>query len=1402
MARIFISYSHKDEELKRELLTHLAELERQGIVTPWSDEQIRPGEELDSAIQNELERADIILLLVSPDFLASTYCREVETVKALEQRKTRGSITIPVILRPCDWQRAPFGRLKALPKDGKPVVHYHPHDDAFLEIAKAVGDAAMAHNHKAQLSADLDDSLQANIFSRSNLPKELVDEKIKDETDILRKSCFFPEFDSIRPSLELAKKLVEGELSVGTDAVRREALAWCVRILSTQKLDKAEEYLKHAKKLGTCEEMEIAEAFILSQKVNKNAALSALADIDSQMSQSAALIVVANHDGPQGVIDWLKTVGIDTADLVSEGKHFLLGCQLELNDWEAAQKCLDVLTDDDLRDVPALYHLVAITHLLSTVPAEFRSVVLRQIPLLATRFRLASNESAIKARRIARSHFIEATKVARLLNLPRASAIAEEYALWLELRDPDRSDKGRKRLESKLRDLKSALYFVRLGIEFGIKLDLDAVEREIKRKTALNGEITLDAALARFALAFAQKRPADIANYITRHCDDLTPYLDKKSMLSLQIDLLSQAGQPEQANKYLDILLEEGLSEVEESRLRRIIAEVEGTDPVNSLKAQFKETNSLQDLIILVDELAIKDDWDGLCEYGEILFERTRALHDAERFVKALFISKKNERLVEFLKSNETFVTQSKYLQMTFCWSLYLNGELLKARAELAKLNGDWGDENYRTLQISLTISLGDWNSLSAFVAKECQAKDKRNAQELIRTAQLAFQLNSPYAKELIFAAVEKGKDDAGVLVDAFFLATGAGWEDENVFQWMHKATALSGDDGPIWKMTLKDLVNQKPDRVRRASEIWEQLRRGELPMFLAAEGTNNSLSDLMLFPALANLLENENDPRCRDVIPAYSGQLHPLSLDTDRQVGMDVTALLTLSFLNLLDEALDAFDTVHIPHSTLVWLFNERQKVAFHQPSRIQDAHKISHLLTTGALEQLSPSTVPDSDLSAQVGDELAQFIAEAEKVRDEHDKQRIVVQPSPVHRIASLMEEEADLTAHATVLSSCQSIVDKVRQKGRITTAEEQKARAYLQLHEKPWPNQPKISDGAILYLDDLAVTHFLHLGILEKLQAAGFKPIVSPRKVSKTNQLIYYERISGEARDAIERIQSALNSRIESKKIKIGRQINVDKPEDQSMSPHPTAGIFSLSKDCDAIISDDRFLNQHPNFDNNDTSMSVFSTLELIDTLVSIGAKTAEDRLEYRTRLRQAGYIFVPVSEDELAHHLNASMVEDGKVFETAELRAIRENILQVRMSTWLQLPEDASWLVELQKTFFQVLKDMWKTDANFSDVRTRSDWILAQIDIRGWAHQLEKEIGYNMVTTGRSAHILWTLVLPVEEPQKVKDEYWNWIEGRVLDPLKEQYPDLYSWIVEWYRKEIAKMADVDLIGGEEK
>lgn len=1249
-----------------------------------------------------------------------------------------------------------------------------------------------------RLSADLI-NVQPDVFSRPYFPTALVDQRIQDEVDTLRKSRFFVEFKRVLSSLVLARRLVEGELSGGTDAIRSLALAWCVRVLSrTEELDKAEKYLKIAQTLGNCPEIEIADAFICSQKGDKNTSLSILAGIDSPMSRSAALMVVAYHDGSQRAVEWLKTTGINTTDLDPDGKHFLLTRHLELANWVEAKACLDALTNEDLHDAPVLHHMIAITHLLSAVPNEFRAVVINQIPFEAASFPLASDATAIEARRVARHHFVEAAQIARELNCLGAATIDDEYALWLELKDPDESAGGRQRLEAKLRDPTSALRLVHLGLQFGIRLNLQAVEHEIERHVALKGGMTPDAAIARFALAFTQKTPEEVANYIARHRDELAKYLDKKSMQFLQIEMLSRAGLPERANECMDILVEEGLSEVEESRLRRVIAEAQGADPVEARKEQFKNTNSLGDLVSLVDELETRGEWEGLCEYGEILFERTCSLYDAERLSKALTNTQKNERLVKFLRVNPALLSQSKNLQMLYCWSLYHEGALLEARSELAKLSDDRDNPNYLALQINLGITLGDWTSLSAIVAIECLEKDKRSAQELIGAAQMALHLGSPSAKELIFAAARKGSNDAGILAAAYFMASNAGWEDDaEVFQWLHKAATLSNEDGPIQKMTLQDFLDRKPEWDRRESEIWQLLSRGDIPMFLAAQSLNKSLIDLMLFPALANL--SENDPRQRSAVAAYSGKRQPTLFNTGGSVGIDATALLTLSFLNMLDEALDTFDKVHVPHSTLEWLFAEKQKAAFHQPSRIRDAHQVRHLLATDVLEKFMPSTIPDSDLSAQVGDELALLIAEAEKVRDDDDTQRIVVRSSPVHRLVSLMEEEADLTPHEAVLSSCQSIVDKLRQKGQITAEEERKARAYLQLHEKPWPHQPEIAEGAILYLEDLAITYFLHLGILEKLQAAGFRPIASPRKVSETNELISYESISGKVNDAIERIRSAINSRIESGKIKVGRRRNTDELEAQSISEHPTVGVIALAKNCDAIITDDRFINQHANIDDGSAQASIYSTLDLMDALVSNGSITPQERLEYRTLLRRAGYFFVPVSDDELACHLNASTVKDAKVIETAELKAIRENILRARMSTWLQLPKEAPWLDTSLKVFIRVLKGLWKAAVDFSSMRARSDWIIDQVDLRGWAHSLGGENGDNIVKTGRGAYILMVLTPPADVPRDVKDEYWSWVEDRVLVPIKEQYPDLYFWIVNWQRRQIAEMADMDLTEG---
>ena len=165
---VFYSYAHEDEALIRELRSHLARftlglqrelgfqpekpaftctvcaqseskprvssLKRQGVIREWYDREITAGAEWKGQIDQHLNVAGVILLLISADFLASDYCYDVEMTRALERHGQDEARVIPVILREVEgWQRAPFGKLQSLPTDGKPVTSWNIRDEAFAE---------------------------------------------------------------------------------------------------------------------------------------------------------------------------------------------------------------------------------------------------------------------------------------------------------------------------------------------------------------------------------------------------------------------------------------------------------------------------------------------------------------------------------------------------------------------------------------------------------------------------------------------------------------------------------------------------------------------------------------------------------------------------------------------------------------------------------------------------------------------------------------------------------------------------------------------------------------------------------------------------------------------------------------------------------------------------------------------------------------------------------------------------------------------------------------------------------------------------------------------------------------------------------------------------------------------
>ncbi len=134
MVTVFFAYSHEDEDLRNKLEIHLSTLKRQDMIETWHDRRIVAGKELDSEIDANLENSDIVLLLVSPYFIASDYCYNIEMQHAMKRHHNGEARVIPVILHPCDWQHTPLGKLRATPPDGKPVSKFPNQHDAFLAI--------------------------------------------------------------------------------------------------------------------------------------------------------------------------------------------------------------------------------------------------------------------------------------------------------------------------------------------------------------------------------------------------------------------------------------------------------------------------------------------------------------------------------------------------------------------------------------------------------------------------------------------------------------------------------------------------------------------------------------------------------------------------------------------------------------------------------------------------------------------------------------------------------------------------------------------------------------------------------------------------------------------------------------------------------------------------------------------------------------------------------------------------------------------------------------------------------------------------------------------------------------------------------------------------------------------
>ena len=390
-----------------------------------------------------------------------------------------------------------------------------------------------------------------------------------------------------------------------------------------------------------------------------------------------------------------------------------------------------------------------------------------------------------------------------------------------------------------------------------------------------------------------------------------------------------------------------------------------------------------------------------------------------------------------------------------------------------------------------------------------------------------------------------------------------------------------------------------------------------------------------------------------------------------------------------------------------------------------------------------------------------MAAFLTEAVQ-RDGGTAQRLVVRCFPVYRTATLMKERADLGDYSSVLTSCQALVDKLRALGHLTASEVDRAQQYLRLHEEPWPGQPAVAAGADLYLEELSIGHLLHLGLLEKLSAAGFTMFVSEAQVAEAASFLSYEATTTSIVGILDSMRSTLHFGLETGKVRLGPQGEVGRTSENPLAGHPGLGMAQLVGTCAAIVVDDRYFNGRAAMRVGDDDAKLFTTLDVLDLLAASGAWSQGRRAECVTRLRRAGYCFVPIGREELFDGLRQSAVENDAVVETAELRAIRESLATGRMVTFLQLPLEGFWFDHTLRTLLEVLRDVWTDTEQVQRTRALSNWLVREMDVRRWAHCFGGG-ARELATAGWAGQLARLAFPPPGARDDVRREYHRCVRG---------------------------------------
>ena len=857
----------------------------------------------------------------------------------------------------------------------------------------------------------------------------------------------------------------------------------------------------------------------------------------------------------------------------------------------------------------------------------------------------------------------------------------------------------------------------------------------------------------------------------------------RASWASLLIECLISQGDFNQAKA----ILEEERTALQDDveRFEIILAAKKGSDVSELVFKKYDASGEMIDLINVCECLEQKKDYLKLKGYAQEAFERHNSVDNALRVARCMMNLQQFEEIVLLLNPHSEIFNKNEELQSIKAWALFYLGRFDEASLIADSLSYGKSEQNTTELRVNIAFFSGHWKKMKRIVDHELDHSESYPATSALLMAQMVSNVDRDLSMALLEKAVNASPEDVQLLSSAGFLAIHLG-KDEVGFPWIGKAKSLSGPEGPLKTHEFKQMKDFLVKAHKQSEARQKLLRQGKVSWHLFCHYSNMPLCR----PLVALVLDNqkEKDIRRKPLLPVRHGVRENLDLNNVQHLAMDMTALLLSEALDVFEKTLDSFENIHIPWETMSILFEEQRSARFCQPTRIFKAKQLLEIIEEISISTFESASTTPSWLIREVGKENAELLQMA------REKKGCVLSVEPMYRAGSLLMEKADLKEYASLVATPEQFVMALHDEGYLSKGEMDSAIRKLGSFEMKNPIDSRHMGSGPVYLSQLALESLNTAGVFSSKVDNFRKCFIHKETQIELTELSKVEWQEDLIVTVLERLRKKIRDGFKSGKIVCQPRIDAHDDEIGSLM-----GVLSLLKDfapAEAVWVEDRMISKSPRINDSSGHQALMVGFwDVKKELVRRGDLTPQEHYELNYRMRQANLIMIPIEADELVHWLKSAKIDQtkGKVSETAELRAIRQNYRSLISSDYLQLPEEKTYLDQTQATVMNLFKKFWDEDPfDVSVARARSDWLFdslytSVIDTR---HLLPEEKESRSWKDIIHLEIARLIGLMPENPIP-RQEYYKWVDERFLEPLSLSNVEVQRNLAEFIRNNIRKV-----------